>query len=46
MKKRRVVNVGLIGSGTIGTGVIRLLRKGLGKRNDVEIKLEKVVDKK
>ncbi len=41
---RRVINAGLIGCGTIGTGVVSLLKKGLGKRNGVEVRITRIVD--
>ena len=40
----RIVKAGLIGCGTIGTGVVNLLRRGWGKRNGVEVKITRIVD--
>ncbi len=38
------VNIGLIGSGTIGTGVVNLIRKGISRKYGVDIKLKKIAD--
>jgi len=45
MSKKKIVNVGLIGCGTIGSGVVKLLRRGYGKLNNCEVKLKRIVDK-
>lgn len=44
---KKTINLGLIGFGTIGTGVIRLLQKNgalISERTGVEIKLKKIAD--
>lgn len=45
MQKRKVTNVGLIGCGTVGMGVVRLLKKGFGKRGGIEVRIKTIVDK-
>ena len=42
--RKKIVNVGLVGCGTIGDGVVRLLKKGLGKRRNIEVRLKRIVD--
>jgi len=44
MVKYKNVNVGLIGCGTVGVGVVKLIREGISKRSGININLKKIAD--
>ena len=44
MAELQKVTLGLIGQGTIGSGVVKLLRKGYGKNRNVKFRLKRIVD--
>ncbi len=44
MNKFKKVNVGLIGCGTIGSGVVKLIRSGVSRKYGVKINLKTIAD--